>query len=509
MTRVVPPSGSTTAVCGADGADYSWVETVSRDTRTINWSGCPNHATANLNPHHAVKELQTYQVPAVPQYSLSQQTDLSAAGGVTGVTYDGGMIFSAFAAAVTLTDYQSSAPYLEGYSFDQCGGHSSSTSKASYHYHVPPSCLLAQLGMSDGAHSPQVGWMADGFPVYGPLGPSGTAMKTCTVTGGTIGQDVCTDDCGGYYGDTGDGYKYRYYMMGTFNDGKCTELPAQAAGGGADYFPFTPKCLRGCCPAGATCSMGSTNLPPCSGSAEAGTTSSFVAGQVTPQLAVNSQGVNNAAYAAASESSLCCDTAYIDPPAESSSPKPTQPCSTIGHCATSVTCAYATSVSAASANSQHSGCVDDTGCAQGEVCQQDGTCSASPPSAPAGPTSCPSGANSECPQGLVCSGLVGNKCHSPCSSDGECTSMFLDSTCGPTFSDKCERKSCSAPSDCTTASDMTCGSPSNKCEVKSCTSPSDCSSNLCDSVSSASNPPACLRGAPSMHAICPPRSHGL
>lgn len=52
--------------------------------------------------------------------------------------------------------------------------------------------------------------MADGFPIYGPLGSGGTSMQTCTVTGGTGphkgGTDVCTDDCGGYYGETGDGY---------------------------------------------------------------------------------------------------------------------------------------------------------------------------------------------------------------------------------------------------------------------------------------------------------------
>ena len=69
-------------------------------------------------------------------------------------------------------------------------------------------------------------------------------MKACTVTGGTVGIDVCTDDCGGYAEDTGDGYTYRYYMMGTFNDGTCTELPAETPGGGADCYPFTPLCVR-------------------------------------------------------------------------------------------------------------------------------------------------------------------------------------------------------------------------------------------------------------------------
>lgn len=88
--------------------------------------------------------------------------------------------YSAFAGpSYTLTGYSTSAPYLEGNTFDSCGGHSSSTSSPSYHYHVAPSCLLAQLGMTNGAHSPQIGWMADGFPVYGPLGPNGVVMQVC------------------------------------------------------------------------------------------------------------------------------------------------------------------------------------------------------------------------------------------------------------------------------------------------------------------------------------------
>jgi hypothetical protein len=188
------------AQCADDGADYTYAETVSGATRSIAWSGCPNHPTAEMNPNHAVKQARSYDVPATPEYSASQETDLSAKGGGVGITIDGALIFSAFAGpSYTLTGYTTSAPYLEGNTFDACGGHSSSTSHASYHYHVPPSCLLAQLGQTDGAHSPQIGWMADGFPVYGPLGPSGTVMKTCTVTGGTVGTDVCTDDCGGVH----------------------------------------------------------------------------------------------------------------------------------------------------------------------------------------------------------------------------------------------------------------------------------------------------------------------
>ena len=57
-------------------------------------------------------------------------------------------------------------PEAEWISFDCCTGHSDYD--AAYHYHFPPSCLLAQANkaapVSDG-HSAQVGWAEDGFPI--------------------------------------------------------------------------------------------------------------------------------------------------------------------------------------------------------------------------------------------------------------------------------------------------------------------------------------------------------
>ena len=78
---------------------------------------------------------------------------------------------------------------------------------------IPPNPPISQ---AEDAHSPQVGWAFDGFPVYGPRGPGGVLMQTCTVTGGTYGTDVCTDDCTGYWADLGDGYTYRYYILGDY-----------------------------------------------------------------------------------------------------------------------------------------------------------------------------------------------------------------------------------------------------------------------------------------------------
>eukprot|EP00657_Telonema_sp_P-1_P002057 TRINITY_DN1493_c0_g1_i1.p1 TRINITY_DN1493_c0_g1~~TRINITY_DN1493_c0_g1_i1.p1 ORF type:complete len:283 (-),score=57.61 TRINITY_DN1493_c0_g1_i1:399-1247(-) len=217
----------------------------------------------------------------------------------------------------TVSGFSTSATYAEGNTFDQCGCHSSSTTTASYHCHVPPACLMYQLGgnaISTTAHSPQVGWAADGFPVYGPHGPSGTMMKTCTVTGGTYGTDVCTDDCGGYYlaDDTIDNFSYRYYMQGTYPTGTSCTSPG-CPSPDSNYYPNTPTCYRGCCPSGVTCSVGNFVIPTCGGSEANGYTASYSASTISGSGAAGTAGTDMASglsqnTAACACSSLACES---------------------------------------------------------------------------------------------------------------------------------------------------------------------------------------------------------
>ena len=133
----------------------------------------------------------------------------------------------------------------EWISFDCCGGHSSGT--GGYHYHFPPSCLVAQANaeapLSDG-HSSQIGWAQDGFPIYGPLGPGGVEIRNC----GSSGADefYCQDACGGFEGELSgvDDYKYRYYITGKVGD--LDSLPSYPKPDvEALYFPYTIRCYRG------------------------------------------------------------------------------------------------------------------------------------------------------------------------------------------------------------------------------------------------------------------------
>mmetsp|Transcript_56453 Transcript_56453/g.123397 ORF Transcript_56453/g.123397 Transcript_56453/m.123397 type:complete len:284 (-) Transcript_56453:17-868(-) len=257
QTLAQAPSGGTSGVaCAQDGSDYSYSEVISGNVRTVVTNHCPNHPYYNLNPNYAVNKAMTYKIPAVPSFvgsgsdsdTSSGHIDLSEKGGQVGVFFSGAMLFSPYGGPDygQAVSFATSAVHAEGNTFDQCSCHSSQTSVPSYHCHQPPSCLLQQLGQTDTAHSPQIGWAFDGFPLYGPRGPGGVMMQTCSQTGGTYGTDVCTDECGGYYSSDGsiDNFVYRYYIMGQYSDGASCSLPGCPSPTEA-HFPPTPMCFRG------------------------------------------------------------------------------------------------------------------------------------------------------------------------------------------------------------------------------------------------------------------------
>ena len=48
------------------------------------------------------------------------------------------MIYSPYGGGSGATDWSTSAAYLEGNTFDACGGHPNANDEAAYHYHVSP-----------------------------------------------------------------------------------------------------------------------------------------------------------------------------------------------------------------------------------------------------------------------------------------------------------------------------------------------------------------------------------
>merc|ERR1711998_128022 len=274
--------GTTEGVCASDGSSYYYTETVSSTVRSITANMCPNHPWTKENPNTPYGKTVTYEVPLYPKAVSDEYiTDLSEAGGGVGVLINGAFLYSAYGGAQygKVTSYETSAPLHEGDTFDQCGCHASGSTGPTYHCHVPPSCLLQQLGQTDDSHSPQIGWAADGFPVYGPRGKDGAMVQTCSVSGGTYGTDTCSDDCTGVGSATGgedwidDGYTYRYYVIGPYDDGKQCTSPSPLGTSSAEYYPMTAVCLKGCLPAGVSGSgFGQVSLPSCSAIVSAGGT---------------------------------------------------------------------------------------------------------------------------------------------------------------------------------------------------------------------------------------------
>ncbi len=106
----------------------------------------------NQNPNVIGSQNYVYKIPLNPsQASSSAQTPL----GPMGIAINGVAIYNQYAAGRT-------ALTAEINSFDQYGGHPDQGS--SYHYHVEPTYITTNKGKSA-----LVGFLLDGFPVYGPL----------------------------------------------------------------------------------------------------------------------------------------------------------------------------------------------------------------------------------------------------------------------------------------------------------------------------------------------------
>lgn len=86
--------------------------------------------------------------------------------------------------------WQRNAYTYEGVSFDSCGGHPDQS--GSYHNHVDPSCLYTK---SSTTHSPIIGWMMDGYPIYGPYGYTSNTNLTIKqmISGYQLRTDLATN----------------------------------------------------------------------------------------------------------------------------------------------------------------------------------------------------------------------------------------------------------------------------------------------------------------------------
>jgi len=267
-------AGTTTdlGVCATDGSDAGMTIAVSGGTRTMIATGCGGHDwSTQSTPNSASKLVATYTVPTVVKISSTPTyvglTQGAPVMGTVGVALDGISIYSP-ADAETNVDGGTgrNAVVFEGQSLGHCGAHPAGDGK--YHYHAmpgvkPTNCVYdASLSQSPptgnhkqtlcgttvegsvcseftddsnqyawlttskqgsssvtgpfgasadvGQHSLLAGFMADGIPLYGPNGVSGTPPTDL-------------DECGGHSSELG---MYHYHAQ--------------------DVYPYTAECLKGC-----------------------------------------------------------------------------------------------------------------------------------------------------------------------------------------------------------------------------------------------------------------------
>ncbi|MDF2179809.1 YHYH protein [Aliiglaciecola sp. CAU 1673] len=142
---------------------------------------------------------------AVPQKS---EQPLCVGFGATGISLTGAAIYHG---SSTLGTDAAAFEIL-----DACGGHADGTS--TYHYHYMSQCVLDELDPDNGGHSALMGYIMDGFGIFGPRGEDGEVLSSADL-----------DQCHGHSheiewdGELRDMYHYHWtydfpYNVGCYNN---------------------------------------------------------------------------------------------------------------------------------------------------------------------------------------------------------------------------------------------------------------------------------------------------
>ena len=219
----VPDEASGTAA--AEGAQWGDNVTVTVEGGEIHYEsdGIPNHEYLDAYQQLPAGELQTVgevpvdiSVPLVPEVAdATTETGM----GAIGVTLSGAVLFDPYEGDGTTLAYDDNFT-IDGVPFiDDCGGHPAPP-QGQYHYHGIPTCITSEVDVA-GGHSVLLGYLLDGFAVYGPQGEDGDAPTDL-------------DDCGGHVGATPEFPQgaYHYHLTET--------------------APYAPTCYHGTVDAAAT-----------------------------------------------------------------------------------------------------------------------------------------------------------------------------------------------------------------------------------------------------------------
>ena len=181
------------ATAAAAGAQWGDNVTVTVEDGQVHYEsdGIPNHAYLDAYQMLPAGDLQSVgevpvdvSVPLVPEVA---DTPTDTGMGTIGVTLSGAVLFNPYEGDNTTVAYDDNF-VIDGVPFiDDCGGHPAPPA-GQYHYHGIPTCITTEVD-TPGEHSAMLGYLLDGFPVYGPQGENGDAPTDL-------------DECSGHFGPT-------------------------------------------------------------------------------------------------------------------------------------------------------------------------------------------------------------------------------------------------------------------------------------------------------------------
>ncbi len=211
-TETVPDAETLTAVL--ESAQWADNVTITTDGSTVTFEsdGLPSHEYLDAyladgqNGKYVAGGVSSYDAsfsfPLVPTVADSPTT---SGNGTIGVAISGAVFFNPYEGNGTATVANDDNETIDGVPFiDACGGHPLPNA-ISYHYHGIPYCITEAVD-TPGEHSVLIGYIFDGYPIYGPQDVDGE-------------EPTDLDECMGHFGPTPefpDGI-YHYHVSSVAN----------------------------------------------------------------------------------------------------------------------------------------------------------------------------------------------------------------------------------------------------------------------------------------------------
>ncbi len=188
------------------------------DKRSLEANGIPEHNVGRFpnrgNPHAIAEQRHQFAIPLNPEvaeqitsiyYPIGQQGPPNRPFGIglNGVLMDPGTAEFWMGNRALDWNYEALGGAV-GLGLDE--NHAHVQPNGSYHYHGLPTLYLKKLGAVATKHSPQIGWAADGFPIYAVYGFSDAKDPESPIVELTSSYQLKSGERPG--GDEGPGGKY-------------------------------------------------------------------------------------------------------------------------------------------------------------------------------------------------------------------------------------------------------------------------------------------------------------